>query len=91
MIYRLAVIAMVIWGSITQVQVVWDLADLFMGLMAILNLIAILLLGKVAFAVLQDYHQQLKEGKNPSFASDQIKDLANADCWEKSESARRTG
>ena len=91
LIYRLAVIAMVIWGSITQVQVVWDLADLFMGLMAILNLIAILLLGKVAFAVLQDYHQQLKEGKNPSFASDQIKDLANADCWEKSESARRTG
>lgn len=91
LIYRLTVIAMVIWGSITQVQVVWDLADLFMGLMAILNLIAILLLGKVAFAVLQDYHQQLKEGKNPSFASDQIKDLANADCWEKSESARRTG
>ncbi|MFD1443155.1 alanine/glycine:cation symporter family protein [Thermoactinomyces vulgaris] len=91
LIYRLAVIAMVIWGSITQVQVVWDLADLFMGLMAILNLIAILLLGKVAFAVLQNYHQQLKEGKNPSFASDQIKDLANADCWEKSESARRTG
>lgn len=91
LIYRLAVIAMVIWGSITQVQVVWDLADLFMGLMAILNLIAILLLGKVAFAVLQNYHQQLKEGKNPSFTSDQIKDLANADCWEKSESARRTG
>jgi alanine or glycine:cation symporter, AGCS family len=91
LIYRLAVIAMVIWGSITQVQVVWDLADLFMGLMAILNLIAILLLGKVAFAVLQNYHQQLKEGKNPSFASDQIKDLANADCWEKSESTRRTG
>ena len=91
LIYRLAVIAMVIWGSITQVQVVWDLADLFMGLMAILNLIAILLLGKVAFAVLQNYHQQLKEGKNPSFTSDQIKDLANADCWEKSESTRRTG
>jgi alanine or glycine:cation symporter, AGCS family len=91
LIYRLAVVAMVIWGSVTQVQVVWDLADLFMGLMAILNLIAILLLGKVAFAVLRDYHQQLKEGKNPSFTSDQIKDLTNADCWEKSESARRTG
>jgi alanine or glycine:cation symporter, AGCS family len=41
--------------------------------------------------VLRDYHQQLKEGKNPSFTSDQIKDLTNADCWEKSESARRTG
>ncbi|MBA4549189.1 alanine:cation symporter family protein [Thermoactinomyces intermedius] len=91
LIYRLAVVAMVIWGSVTQVQVVWDLADLFMGLMAILNLIAILLLGKVAFAVLQNYHQQLKEGKNPSFTSDQIQDLTNADCWEKSGSARRTG
>ena len=91
LIYRLAVIAMVIWGSMTQVQVVWNLADLFMGLMAILNLIAILLLGRVAFAVLQDYQKQLKEGKNPDFASDRIANLTNADCWDKGESTRRTG
>ena len=91
LIYRLAVIAMVIWGSVTQVQVVWNLADLFMGLMAILNLIAILLLGKVAFAALQDYHKQLKEGKNPDFTSDRIENLTNADCWDKDESTRQTG
>lgn len=91
LIYRLAVIAMVIWGSVTQVQVVWNLADLFMGLMAILNLIAILLLGKVAFAALQDYHKQLKEGKNPDFTSDRIENLTNADCWDKGESTRQTG
>ncbi|MGL5243721.1 MAG: alanine/glycine:cation symporter family protein, partial [Sarcina sp.] len=53
-IYRVVVICMVMFGSLTEVAIVWNLADLFMGLMAILNLIAIILLGKFAFLALKD-------------------------------------
>ena len=40
-VYRASVLAMVIFGSVTSVKLVWDLADLFMGLMVIVNLVAI--------------------------------------------------
>ncbi|CAM2751197.1 alanine/glycine:cation symporter family protein [Hathewaya histolytica] len=63
-IYRIFVIGMVLLGSLVQIQIVWDMADLFMGLMAILNLIAIILLSKIAFDVLKDYEIQ-KSNKTP--------------------------
>ena len=47
--YRVGVLAMVIFGSVAQLQLVWNLADLFMGMMVVVNLIAIFLLSKVAF------------------------------------------
>jgi len=82
LIYRLAVVAMVIFGSVAQFELVWDMADLFMGLMAILNLIAITLLAKVAIDVLKDYVRQRKEGKQPAFKANHIKGLKHAECWE---------
>ncbi|SEN55825.1 alanine/glycine:cation symporter family protein [Lihuaxuella thermophila] len=87
-IYRVAVLGMLIWGSVTQVQIVWDMADLFMGLMAITNLIAIALLGKIAFAALNDYEKQRKEGKNPVFYTSRIPGLKNVECWEESEDTK---
>lgn len=85
-LYRVAVVGMVIFGSVSKVAIVWDLADLFMGLMAIINLIAIVLLGKFAFMALDDYVAQLKLGKNPIFYAENIKGLKNTTCWDKKES-----
>lgn len=87
MLYRISVLAMVIFGSVAQVQLVWDLADLFMGFMVIVNLIAILLLSKVAFAALTDYMEQKKAGKDPVFYKDSIGNLENIECWEHSQAA----
>lgn len=87
MLYRISVIAMIIFGSIAKIQLVWDLADLFMGFMVIVNLIAILLLSKVAFAALTDYMKQKKAGKDPVFYKDSIKNLENIECWEHSQAA----
>ena len=73
---------MVLFGTLTKVQVVWDLADLFMGLMAVINLVAITLLGKYAFLALDDYTKQKKAGiKNPVFCASNIKGLENVECW----------
>ncbi|MBE5101247.1 MULTISPECIES: alanine/glycine:cation symporter family protein [Priestia] len=84
MTYRVAVLAMIVFGSISQIQLVWDLADLFMGFMVVVNLIAILLLSKVAFAALKDYLGQKKAGKDPVFYQDSISGLDNIDAWDHS-------
>lgn len=80
--YRILVIRMVLFGSIAEIQIVWNLADLFMGLMAILNLIAIALLSKKAFLVLQDYTKQKNEGiKEPVFKASSIPGLDDVSEW----------
>lgn len=81
--YRVIVVGMIIFGSLTKVAIVWDLADLFMSFMAIVNLIAILLLGKFAFKALKNYLDQKKNGiQDPVFKASDIEGLVNADEWE---------
>ncbi|WP_350343116.1 alanine/glycine:cation symporter family protein [Proteinivorax tanatarense] len=80
--YRVAVLFMVFFGSLTGLDLVWSMADLFMGSMALINLIAIIMLSNIAFKVLNDYIQQRKEGKDPIFYSKNVKGLENVECWE---------
>ncbi|MBS5938484.1 sodium:alanine symporter family protein [Clostridium sp.] len=75
-IYRISVALMVFFGSLVSMDIVWNLADVFMGLMAVINLIAIVLLSKIAFKALEDYTTQKKAGiKNPVFKSSSIPEL----------------
>ncbi|MGL4534039.1 MAG: alanine/glycine:cation symporter family protein [Fusobacteriaceae bacterium] len=84
-LYRMAVIGMVMFGAVAEMDLVWNLADLFMGLMAILNLIAIFALGKVAVRALEHYLEQKKAGIEPFFHRDSIElpNLHEVECWEK--------
>ena len=87
-IFRAIVVGMVMFGSLAKIQIVWDLADLFMGLMAIINLIAIVMLGKYAFAALKDYESQKKAGiKEPVFDSSKIAGLEDLDIWNNKDKA----
>ncbi|MFC7373171.1 alanine/glycine:cation symporter family protein [Fictibacillus iocasae] len=79
--YRVLVVAMVAFGSLASLDFVWSLADMFMGLMAIINLIAIVLLGKIAFNALADYQKQKRARKNPVFRPSDI-GITNAEAWE---------
>lgn len=81
-IYRFLVLGMVMFGALAQVEVVWKMADLFMGMMAIINLLVIALLGRVAFKVLDDFTIQRKQGLNPVFNAKSIPGLKGAECWE---------
>lgn len=67
LIYRLAVLAMVMVGSVASLGPIWNFADLSMGMMAIINLVAILLLSPISFALFRDYERQLKAGLEPTF------------------------
>lgn len=81
--YRFVVAAMVLFGAVANLHLVWNLADFFMGLMTICNLIAIVLLGKYAFRLLEDYRAQKRQGiTNPSFSKEKMPDIANdLQCW----------
>ncbi|MBC2856892.1 MAG: alanine/glycine:cation symporter family protein [Cetobacterium sp.] len=83
-IYRVTVIGMVVFGSVGEMVLIWNMADLFMGLMAILNLIAIVLLGKVAFDALEHYLDQKRQGLEPSFHRESIElpYSEKIECWE---------
>ena len=67
-IFRMAVLAFVYFGSVAKVGLVWDMGDLSMGIMALINLTAIVLLCPTVFLLLKDYTAQLRAGaKDPVF------------------------
>lgn len=80
LIYRFCVLGMIVFGTFAQNALVWDMADLFMGFMALINLIAIFGLRKVAFTTLKDYKTQRKHGKDPTFNATAL-GIENTDCW----------
>lgn len=80
-IYRIIVLCMVMLGSIAELSTVWNMADLFMGLMAVINLVVIAKLGPIVYESLKDYTRQREEGKNPVFKTSSIPGLKNVDFW----------
>lgn len=67
-LFRVLVVCMVFIGSIAELPFVWNMADLFMALMAITNIIAIALLGNKVFIAMNDYWNQKSQGiKDPVF------------------------
>ncbi|TXD96081.1 alanine:cation symporter family protein [Psychrobacter frigidicola] len=88
MVFRFLVLGMVFVGAVASLPAIWNFADLSMGLMALTNLTAIVLLSPVALRILRDYERQLKEGKTGDqikFHPDdfvKLKNEANRDAWE---------
>ncbi|GLT17184.1 sodium:alanine symporter [Vibrio zhanjiangensis] len=74
-IFRIVVLGMVMFGAVASLPVVWSLADVSMGMMAIVNLVAILLLSGIVIKLAKDYNRQLKAGKVPTFNSDDFPEL----------------
>lgn len=72
---RLAALGMVIWGGYEAVVTVFNAADASMGLMATINLIAIVLLSGTVVKLTKDYLAQRKEGLVPHFKSKDYPEL----------------
>ena len=75
---------MVIFGSLASFELVWNIVDFFMAFLTACNLIAIVLLGRFVFRLLEDYRKQKKQGiKEPIFHRSQLPELENElECWE---------
>ncbi|BAB05003.1 sodium:alanine symporter family protein [Halalkalibacterium halodurans] len=86
--YRLATMGLVMFGANASLGLVWDLADVFMALMTVINLVGIALLGRVAFKVLKDYETQRKQGLDPTFSPSKL-GIENTECWDEDTSEER--
>ena len=75
---------MVIFGALASFELVWNIVDLFMALLTACNLTAIILLGRYAFRLLDDYCRQKRQGiKEPTFHRSQLPEIEHElECWE---------
>ena len=70
-------------GVLVNGQIIWTMGDTGVAMMAWLNIVAILLLSKKGFALLRDYEEQKKAGKDPVFHPGQF-DIEDTDgVWDK--------
>ena len=84
-LFRVLCLAVIMYGCLNSFDLAWNLADIFMGFMAIVNLVSILLLGKWALRALDDYTAQRKAGKDPVFRAEAIEGMPATECWHLSE------
>ncbi len=75
---------MVILGALASLKIVWNMGEVFMALITLCNLLAILILGKYAFALLKDYKSQRRQGiKSPEFKRSTLSEIEkDIDAWD---------
>ena len=81
--FRTGVSVMVLLGAVLQLKLVWNLADLFMTIMALMNIYAILRLRRQVVDVLADYRKQKAAGLTPQFNPANVPGITHADAWVK--------
>ncbi len=79
-VLRIAILAAVTFGAMRTATAAWTLGDIGVGLMAWLNIVAILILQKPALIALKDYEAQKRAGKDPTFDPEAL-GIRNADFW----------
>ena len=70
--FRLAAALIVFFGAQMDFSLVWDTADVTMGLMALINLPSILLLSGTVLLTLEDYLRQKRAGRDPVFRASDV-------------------
>ena len=82
MIYRAIACVVIFIGAGSSMGLMWDLADVLMGCMAIINLPVICILGGPALKAMDDYSKQRAAGKNPVFKARSIGISQKLDYWQ---------
>ena len=81
MVFNLCACGVIFLGALLDFGLVWNLADVLMGIMALINLPVIVLLGRPALGALKDYAAQRKAGQNPVFKAASIGLRQKTDFW----------
>ena len=81
-VYYIVASLLVLLGAGLSADLLWNLADLLMGLMTVINIPVIILLGKHALRALADYRKQKKEGLDPHFRAESIGLAGKTDYWQ---------
>jgi AGCS family alanine or glycine:cation symporter len=74
----------VMFGALASLELAWSVVDFCMALLTACNLVAIILLGKYVFRLLDDYTSQRQRGiKSPTFHRSQIPEIEHdLECWD---------
>ncbi|WP_160050137.1 MULTISPECIES: sodium:alanine symporter family protein [unclassified Nocardiopsis] len=80
--YKVVFLVASFLGALGSIDLVWTLADTTMGMMALVNLIAITPLAAIAARLLKDYTDQRRQGIDPVFTRDRLPGLRGVECWE---------
>ena len=80
-VFRIVAVALIFLGAGLSIDLVWNLADVLMGIMVIINIPVILILSRPALAALKDYTAQRKTGRNPVFKAASINLKEKTDYW----------
>jgi alanine or glycine:cation symporter, AGCS family len=81
-IFRGGVVIVVFLGAVGSAALVWALADLLMGVMALVNLLAITPMLSRAALLLRDYTAQRRAGRDPVFTRDRLPQLTGVQVWD---------
>ncbi|MGH3560464.1 MAG: alanine/glycine:cation symporter family protein [Mycobacterium sp.] len=83
--FRVVVLISIAFGAIAKLAMVWTLADIAMGLLALVNLVAICLLARWAFAALRDFQRQADVGCVPVFVAEEadLPGVLDGDIWDR--------
>ena len=80
-IYYIIASLVILVGSVLSADLLWNISDVLMGGMTLINLPVIIILGKYAFRALDDYISQRRLGKDPVFFAENIKLPHKTDYW----------
>lgn len=81
LVYRLLACLVIFVGAGSSMGLLWDISDVTMGFMTIINLPVICILGTPAMLALKDYAEQRREGRNPVFKAQSIGLEGKTDYW----------
>ena len=80
LVFRVVALAIIFIGTRVSFDTAWNMTDILMGLVAIVNIIAVFAMRKIATATLNDYETKRKNTAEPVFKAADI-GLTNTDCW----------
>lgn len=79
--YRIFALLLIFVGAGLNAGLLWNIADVLMGAMTIINIPVIIILSKYALRALKDYEKQKKAGKDPVFKAKNINLPHEVDYW----------
>lgn len=81
-VYHIIAALLIFIGAGLSADLLWNIADVTMGGMTIINMPVIFILGKYAFRALKDYDEQRKQGVTPVFKAKNIDLPHEVDYWQ---------
>ena len=80
--FRIAAAFLIFAGACMKASLLWNLSDIFMGFMALINIPVIVVLHRTALGALKDYCAQRREGRNPVFSAETVGLKGKVDFWQ---------